>query len=74
MAKQLEEFPGHERAPKTGRSYPWSDWTNGRVWEIRQDEDYDVKTENMRVNLHMKADSLGRKVRTKRSRTARVRG
>lgn len=28
--------------------------------------DYDVATENMRVNLHMKVDSLFRKVRTRK--------
>jgi hypothetical protein len=65
MGRQLERFPDEE-APQTKRRYPWPEWTNGRPWEIRQDEDYDVATENMRVNLHMKADSLGRKVRTKK--------
>jgi len=66
MAKQLDEFPADDKAPNAQRRYPWSDWTNGGAWEIRKDEDYDVATENMRVNLHVKADSLGRKVRTKK--------
>jgi hypothetical protein len=65
MAKQLDNFPD-DQAPETKRRYPWPEWTNGRPWEICQGEDYDVATENMRVNLHMKADSLGRKVRTKK--------
>lgn len=66
MAKQLEEFPADDKAPETKRRYPWSEWTNGGAWEIRKGEDYDVATENMRVNLHVKADNLGRKVRTKK--------
>lgn len=66
MAKQLNEFPADDKAPQTKRRYPWHQWTNGGAWEIRQGEDYDVATENMRVNLHIKADSLGRKVRTKK--------
>lgn len=48
------------------RRYPWTEWADGSAWEIRQGEDYDVATENMRVNLHLKADALGRKVRTKK--------
>jgi hypothetical protein len=64
MAKQLDAFPDDQAPKTTGRRYPWAEWTNGKPWEIRQVEDYDVATENMRVNLHMKADALGRKVRT----------
>ena len=29
---------------------------DGSPWEIQRGEDYDVATENMRVNLHMRAD------------------
>jgi hypothetical protein len=64
MAKRLDKFPGQ---PDGGRSkYPWGEWADGSVWEIRQGEDYDVATENMRVNLHLKADALARKVRTRK--------
>src|SRR3954467_13759357 len=66
MAKRLENFPGD--APSVGRRYPWPEWTDGSVWEIRRGDDYDAATENMRVNLHMKADSLAKKVRTKKVR------
>jgi hypothetical protein len=41
------------------RRYPWADWTNERIWEIRRGEDYNVATENMRVNLHEYAKSKG---------------
>jgi hypothetical protein len=64
MAKRLDIFPGDHTGPR--QKYPWSDWTDGSVWQIRRGEDYDVATENMRVNLHMKADALSRKVRTKK--------
>jgi hypothetical protein len=66
MATKLESFPGD--GPAGFRRYPWSEWTDGGVWDIRRGEDYDVATENMRVNLHMKADKLLRKVRTKKVR------
>ncbi len=62
MAKRLEQFPGDVSG--SPRRYPWSEWTDGGVWEIRRGADYDATTENMRVNLHIKAKSLGQKVRT----------
>lgn len=67
MARKLERFPGEE-ASTARRRYPWTEWADGSAWEVRQGEDYDVATENMRVNLHLKADALGRKVRTKKIR------
>ena len=66
MARKLERFPGDE---PNQRRYPWNEWTDGGAWEIRQGEDYDVKTENMRVNLHMRADAEGLKVRTRKLRS-----
>lgn len=65
MAKRLDRFPG-DRAPGSLRRYPWAEWADGSAWEICQGEDYEVATENMRVNLHLKADALARKVRTKK--------
>lgn len=64
MARKLDVFPGNG-APLP-RRYPWAEWTDGSAWEIRRGEDYDVATENMRVNLHMRADALLIKVRTKK--------
>lgn len=65
MAKKLASFPG-DRPSEGPRRYPWTEWADGGVWEIRRGEDYDVATENMRVNLHMRADALSRKVRTQK--------
>src|SRR4051812_3931228 len=64
MAKRLNKFPSDEANEQ--RRYPWSEWTDGAAWEIRRGDDYDVATENMRVNLHMKGDALLRKVRTRK--------
>jgi hypothetical protein len=62
MARRLDAFPAEHQPGR--RKYPWHEWTDGSVWEVRRGEDYDVATENMRVNLHMKADALLWKVRT----------
>jgi hypothetical protein len=67
MARRLDSFPEDGGARKA-RHYPWDEWTDRAAWEIRSGEDYDIETENMRVNLHMKADALGIKVRTKKVR------
>jgi hypothetical protein len=64
VARRLETFP--EGEPQPTRRYPWAEWTDGSAWEIRKGDDYDVPTENMRVNLHMKADAKAVKVRTKK--------
>jgi hypothetical protein len=64
MAKRLEAFPGE--GPRGQRRYPWDEWIDGSIWEIRRGEDYDVPTENMRVNLHMKASSLSHKVQSRK--------
>lgn len=57
-------FAPHTERKREPRRYPWPEWTDGSAWEIRRGDDYDAETENMRVNLHVKADALGMKVRT----------
>jgi hypothetical protein len=64
MAKRLGSF--EESEDGRGRRYPWAEWTDGNPWEIHGREDYDVETENMRVNLHMKAKQLACKVKTRK--------
>lgn len=66
MARRLDAFP--EQSGGGQRRYPWSDWTDGDIWEIKRGDDYDVATENMRVNLHLKASALARKVKTSKLR------
>lgn len=64
MARRVTSF-GY-RSGDAGRKYPWPEWADGSPWEIRRGEDYDVATENMRVNLHMKAKQLACKVQTRK--------
>jgi len=60
MAKRLEEFSFNGPVAR----YDWANWTDESAWEIRQGSDYEIPTENMRVNLFMKAKQKGLKVRT----------
>jgi hypothetical protein len=64
MAHRLTSFD--ESSQGRTRKYPWAEWADGKPWEIRRGEDYDVATENMRVNFHMKGKQLGCKVRTRK--------
>ena len=64
MAHRLASFD--ELGQGQPRRYPWAEWADGSPWEIRRGEDYDIATENMRVNFHMKAKQLGSKVRTRK--------
>jgi hypothetical protein len=51
----------------TARRYPWVEWTQeDTIWEIRRGEDYDVATENMRVNLHERANYQNQRVTTRK--------
>lgn len=39
-----------------GRSfYDWDEWTNGKVWQIEQGEDFDCATASMQTNIHKAA-------------------
>ena len=60
MARRVDSFK--EGLPS--RRYPWHEWTDGSIWEILRGEDYDVPTENMRVNLHERANHEYKRVRT----------
>jgi hypothetical protein len=60
MAQRVHSFDNASPV----RRYDWTNWTDGSIWEIRRGEDYDVPTENMRVNLHERAKQQGLKVRT----------
>jgi hypothetical protein len=64
MARRVESF--QKNTVDAPRRYPWAEWSDGSIWEIRQGEDYDVPTENMRVNLHERAKQQVMKVRTEK--------
>jgi hypothetical protein len=65
MARRVERFE-KDVQEGTPRRYPWEQWSDGSVWEIRQGEDYDVPTENMRINIHERAKQRVMKVRTEK--------
>jgi hypothetical protein len=64
MAHRVDSFK--KDVAEQPRRYPWAEWCDGSIWEIRQGADYDVPTENMRVNLHEHARTRAWKVRTEK--------
>jgi hypothetical protein len=64
MARRVDRF--QKDIAEIPRRYPWAEWSDGAIWEIRQGEDYDVPTENMRINLHERARQRVMKVRTEK--------
>jgi hypothetical protein len=54
--------------PGRKAKYPWSEWTDGRVWILKQGEDFDVSPLAMRSLIYTRATKNGM------SATTRVRG
>lgn len=48
-----------------GRDYPWSQWLNGRIWELTQGEDFDVSSQDFQAICHRRAKARGQRVRTR---------
>jgi hypothetical protein len=64
MATQLTEAEAEEllgSASRRGRryGYPWSEWSNGAWWTLKQGEDFTTKLESFRVTAYEHATSRG---------------
>lgn len=74
MATAKEERDTSVRPP--GMKYPWDEWQNGKWWTIERAEDgskdFTVTVRAMRDQLHVRAKSTGRKVKTHTDKTAKI--
>lgn len=61
-----EEFDWEE-ADRSGHHllYPWHEWLNGEVWDLRRGQHYEVPSERLRRNAWLMAHRKGKKVRTR---------
>jgi hypothetical protein len=66
--KQLNSFDWGGGGAGRPQKYPWGEWENGKPWEIVKGEDYHVSSQNMQVNLHMRAAKDNKVVRTRTRR------
>jgi hypothetical protein len=60
MARRLDSFPS-----ATPPRYPWGEWLNGEVWELRQGEDFRAKASTLRANAQLQAKKRGGRVHTR---------
>ena len=60
MARRVKAFPEPVRASK----YPWADWLDGEIWELKSGEDFDGKPTNFRSVALAQARNRGGKVKT----------
>jgi hypothetical protein len=65
--RQLDSFDFKQGLGRPSK-YPWEKWENGKIWEIVQGQDYEIPTENMQVNLHLRAARDNMKVQTRTMR------
>lgn len=54
MAAKVEAFV--ERVMPSNSKYPWNEWADGSIWELVKGEDYQSKTNSMRMNVYKYAD------------------
>jgi hypothetical protein len=61
MAKRLDTFP-----TPAGARYPWEEWLDGSVWELRQGQDFTAKLPTFRANAQTQAKKRGGVIRSRR--------
>jgi hypothetical protein len=64
MAQVLQEWPTISRTRQS--KYPWSEWTDGEIRQVRKDEDFtsDVKTFVQGLYAYAKRHNMKVEVRT----------
>ena len=45
--------------------FPWVDWANGKVWTLKEGEDFDISVQAMQIRIHGYAANKGIKARTR---------
>lgn len=58
MARPVERIPvkGQKKAQP---SYPWNEWLDGRVWELRPNHDFSCSTTKMKEIIFKEASRRG---------------
>ena len=59
MAQELDQLPKRFRKSGTYK-YDWDNWANGKVWLLRQGEDFHVSPRSFSAQAH--GTKLGKKV------------
>jgi hypothetical protein len=63
MARKLDHYDWSQEGKK---KYPWDQWCDGDTWEVVQGVDFHTEAgQFVSANLHGRARSLGKNVRTR---------
>lgn len=49
---------------ENGRIYPWDDWFDGDIWELREGTDFNTPLAGFRATTYGQAKRYGKRVRT----------
>jgi hypothetical protein len=62
MARKLESFKeGGYTTPSRSR-YPWDEWMDGGIWEVKRGEDFQVSEKSMASTLYAQARAKNQRV------------
>lgn len=61
MAEVLTEWPTIVRTRKA--KYPWTEWTNGQIWKVAKDTDFESEPKTFVQGLYAHAKRHGGKVK-----------
>jgi hypothetical protein len=59
VATRLTGYTFHGKGHPT--KYPWQQWANGEVWEVKRGEDFDISPSNFAQRVYQQAYSRGAK-------------
>ena len=68
MAKVLDELPPVKSGKGATSKYPWNTWLDGRVWQLKHNEDFECKMPSFRTLASKSARDRGLKLRIRISK------
>lgn len=70
MAEVLTEWPSIVRTRQS--RYPWSDWTNGQIWKVKEGDDFESNLKTFVQGLYAYGKRHGLKVEVRTDPTAGI--
>jgi hypothetical protein len=64
MAEKLEAFPVRHNGSRRPGKYPWDEWLDGSVWQLKRGEDFDILPKSMLQMARTNASHRRLSVRT----------
>ena len=55
MARTVKTMPASRR----GQKYPWTEWCDGKIWELTPGEDFECSIDSMRQQAYQAASKMG---------------